>query len=55
VYVAGKDNRKELRLIRVGDYVSGHDVAVLSGLQVGERIYAMPPSGSSREWGQRSE
>ena len=55
VYVAGENNRKELRLIRVGDYVSGHDVAVLSGLKVGERIYAMPPSGSSREWGQRSD
>jgi len=55
VYVAGENNRKELRLIRVGDYVSSHDVAVLSGLKVGERIYAMPPSGSSREWGQRSD
>jgi len=55
VYVAGEDNRKELRLIRVGDYVNSHDIAVLSGLKVGERIYAVPPTGSSREWSQRSD
>jgi multidrug efflux pump subunit AcrA (membrane-fusion protein) len=55
VYVATPDNRKELRLIRLGDYVSGRQVAVLSGLKVGERIYAMPPVGASSEWEQRSE
>jgi multidrug efflux pump subunit AcrA (membrane-fusion protein) len=55
VYVATPDNRKELRLIRLGDYVSGHLVAVLSGLKVGERIYVTPPAGASSEWEQHSE
>lgn len=50
VYVATPDNRKELRLIRLGDYVSGNQVAVLSGLKVGERIYAVPPVGASSDW-----
>jgi multidrug efflux pump subunit AcrA (membrane-fusion protein) len=50
VYVATGDNRKELRLIRLGDYVSGNQVAVLSGLKVGERIYVVPPVGASPEW-----
>ena len=55
VYVATPDNRKELRLIRLGDYVSGHQVAVLSGLKVGERIYATPPAGASSDWGHSPE
>lgn len=55
VYVATEDNRKELRLVRLGDYVSGHLVAVLSGLKVGERIYATPPAGASSDWGKRPE
>ena len=55
VYVATPDNRTELRLIRLGDYVSGNQVAVLSGLKVGDRIYAIPPTGSSSDWGQRAE
>ncbi len=50
VYVATADNRKELRLIRLGDYVSGNQVAVLSGLSVGDRIYATPPSDASPDW-----
>ena len=50
VYVATADNRKELRLIRLGDYVSGNQVAVLSGLSVGDRIYATPPADASSDW-----
>lgn len=53
VYVATQDNGKELRLIRLGDYISGNQVAVLSGLKVGDRIYAVPPAGSSPEWSKR--
>lgn len=53
VYVATEDDRKELRLIRLGDYVGGNRVAVLSGLKVGERIYAIPPVGASRDWSQK--
>jgi hypothetical protein len=55
VYVAGDGGRKELRLIRLGDYVSGNQVAVLSGLRVGERIYAEPPVGTSSGWNKREE
>ena len=56
VYVATEDERTELRLIRLGDYVSANQVAVLSGLKVGERIYAAPPaSGASPDWQQRSQ
>lgn len=55
VYVATGDNRKELRLIRLGDYVSGNQVAVLSGLKVGERIYVTPPAGASSGWNKRAE
>jgi multidrug efflux pump subunit AcrA (membrane-fusion protein) len=55
VYVATPDNGKELRLIRLGDYISGNQVAVLSGLKVGDRIYVVPPVGSSSDWGQRPQ
>lgn len=55
VYVATPDGRRELRLIRLGDYVSGHQIAVLSGLQVGDHIYATPPAGASPDWTQRPE
>ena len=54
VYVATADNRKELRLIRVGNYVSKNQIAVLSGLKIGERIYAVPPAGSTN-WRKRPE
>ncbi|MFQ5644196.1 MAG: efflux RND transporter periplasmic adaptor subunit [Thiogranum sp.] len=50
VYVATEDGRTELRLIRLGEYVSADQVAVLSGLKVGERIYAEPPSNTSSDW-----
>jgi len=56
VYVATDDNRAELRLIRLGDYVGSHEVAVLSGLQIGDRIYVSPPSGSAAPgWSHRTE
>ena len=55
VYVAAADNRKELRLIRVGNYVGKNQIAVLSGLKIGERIYAVPPAGSSSDWSKRPE
>lgn len=52
VYVAGANQHKELRLIRLGDYVGGNQVTVLSGLKVGERIYVTPPAGASPSWSQ---
>ena len=54
VYVATDDGKPQLRLIRVGEYVSGDRVAVLSGLKVGERIYAEPPSNFSSDWNKSS-
>ena len=53
VYVASEDGRRELRLVRLGDYVGAHQVAVLSGLRVGERIYATPPASASPDWNQQ--
>ena len=53
VYVATEDDRRELRLIRLGDYVGAHQVAVLSGLKIGERIYVVPPAGASPDWNQQ--
>jgi len=50
VYVATGNGKTELRLIRLGEYVSGDRVTVLSGLKVGERIYAAPPAGASSGW-----
>jgi RND family efflux transporter MFP subunit len=50
VYVVTDDDRSELRLIRLGDYLGQGQVAVLSGLSVGERIYAVPPASSVSGW-----
>lgn len=55
VYVATDDDKAELRLIRLGDYVGSHEVAVLSGLQIGERIYVSPPGGAAPGWSHRGE
>lgn len=38
VYVVGEQNQRELRLVRTGDEVGADGVAILSGLQAGERI-----------------
>ena len=38
VYVINEDNKRELRLVRVGDDVGVDGVAVLSGLRAGERV-----------------
>ncbi|RMG29658.1 MAG: efflux RND transporter periplasmic adaptor subunit [Gammaproteobacteria bacterium] len=43
VYVVGKDGKPHLRLVRLGDFVAPGQVSVLSGLRIGERIYATPP------------
>ena len=47
VYVLDENNQPQLRLIRLGEYVAGQQVSVLSGLTVGERIFAQPPSTAS--------
>jgi multidrug efflux pump subunit AcrA (membrane-fusion protein) len=38
VYVMNEDNKRELRLVRIGDDVGVDGVAVLSGLRAGERV-----------------
>lgn len=53
VYVVGKDGEPSLRLIRLGGYVDGHHVSVLSGLSVGESIYAIPPANGSSAWAEK--
>jgi multidrug efflux pump subunit AcrA (membrane-fusion protein) len=53
VYVAKEDGTPELRLIRLGDYTGATEVAVLSGLRVGERIYVAPPTGAAPGWSQQ--
>lgn len=50
VYVAGQDNEPHLRLIRIGDYVGPNSISVLSGLEVGERVFAVPPSNTPKGW-----
>lgn len=50
VYVLDEKNQPQLRLIRLGDYISAQMVSVLSGLQVGERIYAQPPAALATGW-----
>lgn len=50
VYVLNENNEPQLRLVRLGDYVGGNRVAVLSGLQVGERVFVTPPAGMASGW-----
>ncbi len=40
----------QLRMIRLGGFVDEATVSVLSGLTIGERILATPPSGIASEW-----
>lgn len=53
VYVSNEEGKPELRLVRLGDYVGEKQVAVLAGLQVGERVYATPPSSGMHGWRQQ--
>jgi hypothetical protein len=38
IYVLNENNKRELRLVRVGDDVGTDGVAILSGLRAGERV-----------------
>ena len=55
VYVATENDEAELRLIRLSDYVGAREVAALSCLQIGERIYVSPPGGAAPGWSHRGE
>ncbi len=51
-FLAGLDDvgNAELRLVRVGEPVTGGLMTVLSGLRAGERILAAPPPGIAAGW-----
>ncbi len=51
VYVLDPESGKpQLRLIRLGEQLAGGYVAVLSGLQAGERVLRDPPANISSVW-----
>jgi len=50
VYVLGKAGEPELRMVRVGENLSGGFTTVLSGLTAGERILRNPPATISSGW-----
>jgi multidrug efflux pump subunit AcrA (membrane-fusion protein) len=50
VYVIGKAGEPELRMVRVGENLSGGFTTVLSGLIAGERILRNPPATISSGW-----
>ncbi|MEO5333346.1 MAG: efflux RND transporter periplasmic adaptor subunit [Magnetococcus sp. YQC-5] len=50
ILVATDMGEPQLRMIRLGGFVDDKTVSVLSGLAVGERILATPPSGVATEW-----
>ncbi|MBF0429541.1 MAG: efflux RND transporter periplasmic adaptor subunit [Magnetococcales bacterium] len=47
---ADKGGEPLLRMVRLGGFVDDKSVSVLSGLSIGERILATPPSGMATEW-----
>jgi multidrug efflux pump subunit AcrA (membrane-fusion protein) len=47
VYVINDRNRRELRLVRVGDKMDEEHVSILSGLKDGERVMLSPDSTTS--------
>lgn len=51
VYVLDDSGNPQLRLIRIGEQVSGGFATVLSGLRPGERVLANPGAGLSAAWG----
>lgn len=50
VYVYADNGKPELRLIRVGEPLTGGMITVLSGLRPGERIHPDPPPGIAAGW-----
>jgi multidrug efflux pump subunit AcrA (membrane-fusion protein) len=53
VFVVGEDGQPSLRLIRLGSYVGPSKVSVLSGLRVGEQIFAVPPDNTRSGWSEK--
>ena len=50
VYVVAQSGEAELRMIRVGENLSGGFTTVLSGLAAGERILRNPPANVAAGW-----
>jgi len=50
VYVVGQSGTPELRMVRVGETLSGGFTTVLSGLVAGERILRNPPASLASGW-----
>jgi len=50
VFVVNHENKKELRLVRLGEAIDSWTVAVLSGLTPGERIYSQPSPSMASGW-----
>jgi len=50
VYVVNQSGEAELRMIRVGENLSGGFTTVLSGLAAGERILRNPPASVASGW-----
>ena len=50
VYIVNHKNENELRLVRLGEAIDKWNVAVLSGLRAGERVYAQPSPGMAVGW-----
>ena len=47
IYVMNAENKRELRLVRIGDEVGKDGVAILSGLKAGEQIYIQSPDNTT--------
>ncbi len=50
VFIMNYKNEKELRLVRLGESIDKWNVAVLSGLRAGERVFAQPSPGMAAGW-----
>ncbi len=50
VLIANEGKEPELRMVRLGGHVEKESVSVLSGLQVGEKVYAEPPTAMIGGW-----
>lgn len=50
VFVINQQGQTQLRMVRLGEAMGERTVAVLSGLQPGERILINPPPGTASGW-----
>lgn len=55
VYIVNHENENELRLIRLGEAIDKWNVAVLSGLRAGERVFAQPSPGIVSGWAEQNK